>query len=137
MSIKDITSFKYVIPIGVVIWTILLMIIAKTLGNVSPEMFFIFVSMFIAIIIGIDGVRRTEGNNLRIIVALFNIIIGLSLLLFGFSLIRSALILMIGGELFGISTAIRLKGKTFDSTISTSTRRPSPVPEPEPEPKPM
>jgi hypothetical protein len=89
-----------------------------------------------SIIIGIDGVRRSDGNNLRIFVAMLNIIIGLTLLLFEFDLLRISLILMIGGELFGISTAIRLKNQRLNSTIPTSTRRPSPIPTPEPEPHP-
>jgi hypothetical protein len=136
MNFRNIISFKYVIPIAVVIWTLMLLIITSTPGNVSVEIFIMFFSTAMTVIIGIDGVRRSNGNNLRIIAALFNIIIGLILLLFAFDLMRISLILLIGGELFGISTAIRIRNQSFDSNFPVSTRRPAPVPSPEPEPEP-
>lgn len=136
LNFRNLLSFKYIIPIATVIWTIVLIFIEDTPGNVPVEIFIIFFSTAMTIIIGMDGVRiYYEEKGFRIIAALFNIIIGLALLVFGFSLIRISLILLIGGELFGISTTIRIRSRTT-SSIPASTRRPSPIPSPEPEPQP-
>ena len=136
LNFRNLLSFKYIIPIATVIWTIVLILIEVTPGNVPVEIFIIFFSTAMTIIIGMDGVRMYyEEKGFRIIAALFNIIFSLVLLVIGFSLLKISLILLIGGELFGISTALRLRNRTANS-IPTSTRRPSPIPSPDPEPQP-
>jgi hypothetical protein len=129
---------KYLILFFILLWSILLLILEIVGYGTYVELISIIIGMLMTAIISYDSFTNSNGTTIyRLITGLIEIILGFLFIGFSFSLIHSAIILLIGGQLIGISLALSSK-KPKSSYLSSSTQRPETIdPEPSPEPRPF
>jgi len=129
---------KYLLLALILFWSILLFI----LEIISYEPFIEFINIIIGTVltgfISYNSISNSDDTNIfNAIVGLINILLGVVFIILNFSYINSTIILLIGGQLIGITIAKILK-KQKSTHLSASTKRPEPIePEPGPEPRPF
>jgi hypothetical protein len=128
----------YLLKGVILLWSIFLLIIEIIGYEPYIEIINIFLGTILAGLTSYDCLTNNNEINLySAIIGLINIVLGLIFIILDFSLIHATIILVIGGQLIGISIAKTLKQQRSTYSAS-STKRPEPIgPEPGPEPRPF
>lgn len=130
-------SRNIILYIIVVVWSIFLLILELFGYNSDLELINVIIGTLFAGLISYDRLSNPNIKNIYVgIIGIIEIILGFILLSINFNLVNAGILLMIGGELIGISLATRLKKGS--SMNLNSTRRPDTLdPEPSPDPSPF
>lgn len=129
---------KYILIGAIVLWSVFLL----TIEIIGYEPYIELLNIILGtLLVGFISYNNTsEVSNtylLKAIVGLLNVVLGIFFIIVNFSLIHSTIILLIGGQLIGISIVKTVK-KQKGTFSATSTKRPEPIePEPGPEPRPL
>ena len=129
---------KYALLIVILLWSVFLLIIEFLGYEPYIELINIILGTLLAGIASYNSLTNSNGKIIfSIIIGLINIVLGILFIIMNFSLIHSTILLLIGGQLIGISIGKAQKNQK-SAFLSTSTKRPEPIgPEPEPEPSPF